>query len=236
MNDKPMVKTMDKMKFDSVLFDLDGTLLDTADDLGAALNQVLAKHGKTAVSADLYTPEASNGSKGLLKLGFGEQFIGYDFEVLKAQFLAQYLNNIAVHSQFFDDVADTLKYLNAQGIPWGVVTNKPAFLTDPLLKHFDLFTPAQTDSRSYCRTIVSGDTVGVAKPNPAPMLHALKALDMPAETCLYVGDAKRDIEAGQNVNMKTAAALYGYIADGDDVNSWGADYHFDSLRELLELV
>jgi 2-phosphoglycolate phosphatase len=216
------------MKFCSVLFDLDGTLLDTADDLGAALNHVLVKHGKTTVLPQYYTPEASNGSKGLLKLGFGEQLCEYDFDTLKAQLLDYYAANIAIHTQFFDGVVPTLQYLNENNIPWGIVTNKPAFLTDPLLKHFALF--------DHCRTIVSGDTVGVAKPNPKPMLHALKELNMPVEGCLYVGDAKRDIEAGKNVNMKTAVALYGYIDPNEDVTSWAADLHFNSLNALIKLI
>ncbi|MFT4926346.1 MAG: 2-phosphoglycolate phosphatase [Phenylobacterium sp.] len=222
------------MTFSSVLFDLDGTILDTADDLGAALNFVLAKHGKTAVSADCYTPEASNGSKGLLKLGFGEAFIGYDFEVLKAELLQYYCANIAVHTDFFAGVTDALNHLNQNNIPWGIVTNKPAFLTEPLLTHYPEF--------AHCRTVVSGDTLKVAKPSPEPLLYGLNEMDAsfaqgcPASGCLYVGDALRDIEAGRNAGMKTAAALYGYIADGDDVDSWGADYHFDSLLELVELM
>lgn len=216
------------MKFNSVLFDLDGTLLDTADDLGAALNHVLTKHGKTTVSADLYTPEASNGSKALLKLGFGEDFNDFDFETLKTEFLDYYASHIAVHTRFFDEADTTLNYLTEHNIPWGVVTNKPAYLTVPLLRHFAEF--------AQCSTVVSGDTLSVAKPSPEPLLHALKAINMPANCCLYVGDALRDIQAGQNAQMKTAVAMFGYINADDDVDSWGADYQFQSLRRLIGLV
>ena len=187
------------MKLDSVLFDLDGTLLQTADDLGAALNYVLAKYDMPLVDAKAYTPEASNGSRGLLELGFGDELKNYDFESLKQQLLQYYGENIAIHTDYFPQVAETISLLNEQNIPWGIVTNKPEFLTLPLVKHFKLL--------DKCQVVVSGDTVGVAKPDPKPMRFALKKLGVEAETCLYVGDAKRDIEAGKNTNMPTAAAF-----------------------------
>jgi 2-phosphoglycolate phosphatase len=219
------------MKFSSVLFDLDGTLLKTADDLGAALNFVLRQYNKPTVSAALYTPEASNGSKGLLQLGFGQSFEQYDFEQLKSQFLSHYADNIACHTNYFDEVVKTLTYLNDNNVPWGIVTNKPEFLTTPLLTHFPLL--------ENCHTVVSGDTVGVAKPNPKPMFHAFDEMkqragsDISPEHCLYVGDAQRDIEAGKNGGMKTVAALYGYIEPSDDVASWGADFEIETFGDLL---
>ncbi len=223
------------MKFSSVLFDLDGTLLKTADDLGAALNFVLRQHNKPTISTALYTPEASNGSKGLLQLGFGSSFEEYDFESLKAQFLTHYADNIACHTDYFDEVVKTLTFLNDNNIAWGIVTNKPEFLTTPLLKHFPLL--------ENCLTVVSGDTVGVAKPNPKPMFHAFNEMkqgfakntgrNIIPEQCLYVGDAQRDIEAGQNAGMKTVAALYGYIDSSDDVTTWGADFEIERFGDLL---
>lgn len=189
------------MSINSVLFDLDGTLLQTADDLGAALNHILAQHDMPLVDAKAYTSEASNGSRGLLTLGFGEQLKNYDFESLKQQLLHYYAENIAIHTQYFPQVAETLSLLNEQQIPWGIVTNKPEFLTTPLVKHFELL--------DNCQVVVSGDTVGVAKPDPKPMYFALQHLGVDAKSCLYVGDAKRDIQAGKNADMPTAAALYG---------------------------
>ena len=216
------------MKLDSVLFDLDGTLLQTADDLGDALNYVLAKHDMPLVDAKAYTPEASNGSRGLLELGFGDKLKNYDFESLKQQLLQYYGENIAIKTDYFPQVAETLSLLNEQNIPWGIVTNKPEFLTLPLVKHFKLL--------DECQVVISGDTVGVAKPDPKPMRFALEKLAMPAETCLYVGDAKRDIEAGKNTNMPTAAAFYGYISEGDDPNLWQADFNLETFGQLIEVM
>ena len=125
---------------------------------------MLRQYNKPEVSAQLYTPEASNGSKGLLQLGFGESFEQDDFEQLKGQFLTHYADNIACHTDYFDEVVKTLTFLTDNNIPWGIVTNKPGYLTTPLLKHFPLLENGPTG--------VSGDTVGVAKPNPKPMFHA----------------------------------------------------------------
>lgn len=219
------------LKFTSVLFDLDGTLLHTADDLGAAMNYVLRQHGKPQVSPLLYTPEASNGAKAMLQLGFGDSFAEYDFDTLRSQFLTHYVDHIAHHTTYFAQVVKTLTFLNENNIPWGIVTNKPTYLTTPLLTHFPLL--------ENCHIVVSGDTVGVSKPDPKPMLHALDGLNpdgnLDAAHCLYVGDAERDIAAGKNAGMPTAAALYGYINSGEDISRWGADYHFTSLGALSAL-
>ena len=216
------------MSITSVLFDLDGTLLQTADDLGAALNHVLAKYKLPLVDSQAYTPEASNGSKGLLQLGFGEQLKNYDFEVLKAQLLQYYGENIAVYCQYFPQVAQTLTLLNERHIPWGIVTNKPGFLTTPLLRHFPLL--------EHCQVVVSADTVGIAKPDPKPMYYALDKLKVKAQNCLYVGDAERDIQAGKNANMPTAAALFGYISDNDDPKHWQADYYLNQFADLTDIL
>lgn len=216
------------MKLTSVLFDLDGTLLQTADDLGAALNHVLAQHDMPLVDAKAYTPEASNGSRGLLELGFGAQLKNYDFERLKQQLLQCYAENIAIHTQYFPQVAETLSLLNEQHIPWGIVTNKPEFLTTPLVKHFELL--------DNCQVVVSGDTVGVSKPDPKPMHFALQKLGVNAQDCLYVGDAKRDIEAGKNTNMPTASALYGYIDEHEDPLTWQADFNLTTFKQLVEVM
>lgn len=216
------------MRFEGILFDLDGTLLHTADDLGAALNYVLQQHGMSATSQADYTGQASNGAVAMLKMGFGQAIENHDLSALRGQFLSYYLDNIATHTRYYAQVAKTLTFLNEQQVPWGIVTNKPEYLTTALLKHFPLL--------ENCHVVVGGDTVGIAKPDPKPMLHALERIGLAGNQCLYVGDAKRDIEAGQNVDMKTAAALYGYISAQDDPNSWQADYQLDSFGQLLELL
>lgn len=216
------------MKFRGILFDLDGTLLQTADDLGAALNAVLRHHGFAEVAPEHYTDQASNGAKALLQLGFAEQFENHEFAQLRAQFLDYYLNNIAVHTKYYDEVVKTLTFLNRQKIPWGIVTNKPEYLTTALLEHFPLLRD--------CAVVVGGDTVGKAKPHPEPMLYALDKIGLDGSDCLYVGDAKRDIEAGRNVNMTTVAASYGYVAEDDDIGSWQADHQIDSFAQILDLL
>jgi phosphoglycolate phosphatase len=215
------------MSINSVLFDLDGTLLQTADDLGAALNHVLDTHGLPQITAEHYTQQASNGSRGLLQLGFGDELKNHDFERLKSQLLQFYADNIAVHTNYFAEVAETLSFLNQRKIPWGIVTNKPQFLTTPLVSHFELL--------QNCHVVVSGDTVGIAKPDPKPMFHALKHLGTNAAQCLYVGDARRDIEAGKNAGMPTAAALWGYIEAHDHPHSWQADHLFGQINDLIPL-
>lgn len=216
------------MNYQCILFDLDGTLLDTADDLGSALNHVLSLYGKPAVSSKDYTPTASHGAKVMLQLGFGDEFKKHNFDELRGQFLDYYLNNIATHTRYFNEVVKTLNILNNKDIPWGIVTNKPEFLTTPLLKSFELL--------ENCACVVSGDTVGAAKPDPKPILHALTQMDCDASTGIYVGDAERDIEAGRNAKMYTVAALYGYISDTDYPGQWQADKQINCFSEIIQLL
>ncbi len=216
------------MHYRGILFDLDGTLLKTADDLGAALNAVLRHYDLPQVGQDAYTEQASNGAKALLELGFGEQLKNHNFDKLRGHFLDYYLNNIANHTQYYDEVAETLTFLNHQDLPWGIVTNKPEDLTTALLRHFPLL--------ENCHVVVGGDTVGVAKPDPKPMYFALDKLALQPQQCLYVGDARRDIQAGRNAGMTTVAARYGYIGHDDDIDSWQADFQINRFDELLKLL
>jgi len=214
--------------YQAVLFDLDGTLVDTAPDLGFALNCLLQEEGLSPLSHDLIRPVASNGSAGLLNLGFGITADDTAFRPLQLRFIQLYQDNIARHSTLFPGMPDVLNTLEETGVTWGIITNKPAFLTDPLAKLLDL-----TD-RAAC--IVSGDTTPHAKPHIAPMLHACDTIAIAPEHCLYVGDAARDIEAGKNANMTTIAACYGYIAEQDDSNDWQADGYIDHPSELLKWI
>jgi len=211
---KTKIKTMIINKYNAVLFDLDGTLLDTANDLGEALNYVLKKYGFGPVAQARYRPVASDGAKGLLTLGFGEQLKNFDYDVLREEFLKYYQENIAVHTCLYPGISELLTNLNTRDIPWGVVTNKPEGLTSLLLPYFEEF--------KACKVMVGGDTLKERKPHPAPLQYACQKLSSNAEECIYVGDALRDIEAGNSANMYTMIAKWGYILPTDDFHLWQA--------------
>lgn len=210
----------------AVLFDLDGTLLDTAPDLGAALNAVLRAEQRPEVTAKEYTPLASHGSVRLLKHAFGEEFDARQEELRRA-FLTAYSTAIAKHTRLFDGVSHLLNKLVEQQIAVAIVTNKPSALTNQLLPYFPQLAAIEV--------VVSGDTLAVAKPHPEPLLFAAEQLAIPAQQCWYVGDAQRDIEAGQRAQMTTVLAAYGYLSDDDQVAQWGADVHIQHPLELLQL-
>lgn len=211
-----------------VLFDLDGTLLDTADDLGAALNHVLVSHGLPIVAAEKYRPVASDGAKGLLELGFGKRISDFDFMALRAQFLDYYENNIATHTTLYPGVAQLLQTLESQQIPWAIVTNKPEGLTQKLLPHYLEF--------NQCAVMVGGDTLTKRKPDPAPLLHACNMMKVAPQKCFYVGDALRDIAAGNSAKMTTFIAQWGYILPDEDCNAWQADHSIATPLTLLEHI
>ena len=218
-------------KLQAVLFDLDGTLLDTANDLGEALNHVLQQNGLPVIDEEIYRPQASNGAKGLLELGFGSKIKEFDYESLRAEFLAHYEENIARHTRLYDGIDSLLTSLNSNNIPWGIITNKPEALTLLLLPNYPQF--------EQCQCIVGGDTLPKRKPDPAPLLHACELMSVTAENCIYVGDAQRDIEAGNNANMKTVIAQWGYIFDLKETNNWQADYSTktpEALKELIKII
>jgi phosphoglycolate phosphatase len=213
-------------KYNAVLFDLDGTLLDTANDLGEALNYVLKKYNFLPVAREHYRPVASDGAKGLLELGFGEQLNKFDYDVLRQEFLDYYQENIAVHTSLYPGISELLTNLNEQNIPWGVVTNKPEGLTSLLLPHFDEF--------KACKVMVGGDTLKERKPHPAPLFHACKKLFVHATECIYVGDAPRDIEAGNRAEMYTIIAKWGYILATEECNLWQACAIAESPNDILK--
>jgi 2-phosphoglycolate phosphatase len=215
-------------KISGVLFDLDGTLLDTANDLGAALNFVLRKYNLAEVAREDYRPIASDGALGLLTLGFADDLDAYDYEQLRAEFLAFYEDNIAVHTCLYPGVTELLSTLNEQKIPWGVVTNKPEGLTRKLLPHYPEF--------EKCLSLIGGDTFVNRKPHPEPILKACEEICVPSEQCLYVGDALRDIEAGNSANTTTVIAKWGYILAGEDCKNWQADYHAETPLAVLSFI
>ncbi|WDD96849.1 HAD family hydrolase [Thalassomonas actiniarum] len=215
-------------RYQGVLFDLDGTLLDTANDLGAALNHVLEQHDMAQVPPEAFRPVASDGAKGLLELGFGDTLTELDYEQLRQQFLRYYRENIAKHTCFYRGIVPLLTALNERNIPWGVVTNKPIALTQKLLPHYPLF--------EHCAVTVGGDSLAQRKPHPAPLLYASEQLALAPEQCVYVGDALRDIQAGNDAKMATIVAQWGYIADTDVCRSWQADLLAEDPAQILAFI
>ena len=212
-------------KPNAILFDLDGTLLDTARDLGNALNHILVSLERPTVDYKSYRNIASDGAKGMLELGFGEDLKYYDFAGLRQQFLDYYENNICVETDYFVGVENLLLALNQNKVPWGIVTNKPEFLTLQLITSFPLL--------QNCGVVISGDTLSERKPHPLPLLHAEEKLELASPNTWYVGDAKRDIQAAKSANMFGVIAQYGYISDVQQTNSWNADLSIDNPGELL---
>jgi phosphoglycolate phosphatase len=208
-----------------VLFDLDGTLLDTAPDMAGALNRLLVDEGMEALPFERIRPHVSHGALRLVRLAFGEPD-KERFERLRARFLDLYRARIAVHTSLFDGFDVVLDTLEAAGLRWGIVTNKPGWLTAPLLDAFGLA------ARSGC--VVSGDTLAERKPHPMPLLHAASLLGLEAHECVYMGDAERDVQAARNAGMIPLVAGFGYLDAGEDPSVWQPDAVFDRPTELLE--
>jgi len=197
----------------AVLFDLDGTLVDTAPDLVGVLNRLLVERGRTQMPYAIARNEVSNGAGGLLRLGFGDLGSPDELEALRCRFLDLYAGCVSDRSRLFIGLEDIDQQLSRT--TWGVVTNKPDAFTRPLLAALGLAERA--------RCVVSGDRLPQRKPDPAPLRLAAEELGVAATSCVYVGDASRDIEAGKAAGMATIAAAYGYIRPREDPHTWGAD-------------
>jgi len=215
-------------KINTVLFDLDGTLIDTAPDMAAALDLLCDEEQQTRLPYCDVRPIVSNGSIALVKLAFGDDLDEQTLDRLKIRYLEIYQDNLAVHSRLFDEMDQLLKQLEKNDIKWGVVTNKPGWLTEPLMEALGL------TQRAAC--IVSSDSTENRKPHPEPMFYACKLTGAQPDECVYVGDARRDIEAGHNAGMRTIIAEYGYIGDREDTRDWEADHHVQSPSEILALI
>ena len=214
------------MSIRTVLFDLDGTLLDTAPDLADALNTVMVEKHRVPLPDEEIRGVVSHGGMALIRLGFGIPPTDPEFEPLRQRLLEIYRANIARKTRPFPGMTELLDELEGRGLNWGVVTNKPGWLTDPLLRQLALY------DRAAC--VVSGDTLSERKPHPAPMLHAcIQAGSLPGQ-CVYVGDAQRDIEAGRNARMHTLVALFGYFMADDRPLEWQADGSIDRPQDLLD--
>lgn len=213
-----------------ILFDLDGTLVDTAHDLGIALNRQLKSYGKPALTYDEIRPVASHGSKGLLALGFGISPSDYNFEKMRTEYLNLYENVFTNQPVLLPGIAYLLEKLDLHAVKWGIVTNKPRRFAVDLVKATQL-NGASLYDRAGC--LVCGDDAPQPKPAPDTLLMASKKMNCKPEDCIYVGDAERDVQAGRAARMKTIVALFGYIASTDQPGKWGADA---MIKEPLALL
>ena len=212
----------------AVLFDLDGTLADSAPDLARALNRLRAANGLAPMPADITRPYTSSGARGLLKIGFGLEPGHERYEALRLQFLDYYAEAVCVDTRLFDGMAELLDRLEQERLRWGVVTNKHERFTLPLLQGLRLAV------RAACS--VGGYTTARAKPHPDPLLHAAAALQLPPSACLYVGDDLRDVQAARAAGMPVVAAKYGYLGEGGPIESWQADAIIEHPREVLDYL
>jgi len=221
-----MAKILNSSNVAAVLFDLDGTLLDTAPDMTNALNMLLEEEGKEPLSYEYCRDYVSHGSIAMITLGFGNKLNTDVFERHRQRFLDLYEQNLCVDTKLFNGMDETLLFLEEQKTHWGIVTNKPEFLTLPLLEQLNLHNRA-------C-SIVSGDTIPQRKPDPAPLYLAANQCGCLVTECIYVGDAERDIEAGNRANMKTLLASYGYIDDKQTPIEWDANGIVETPGEILD--
>lgn len=212
----------------AVLFDLDGTLLDTATDLASALNTVRAQHELPELPLAAIRPHVGYGAKAMLKLAFQAEEQDERYPALQQSFQAAYEKCLAATTQFFPGMAELLDFLDAQSIVWGIVTNKPARFTDPIIEAFNL------GNRSAC--VISGDTLSLRKPHPAPILHACELIRSAPSHTLYVGDAATDIIASKAAGTRSIAALYGYIGLDEDPYLWQADNYIKAPLEIKALL
>jgi len=212
----------------AVFFDLDGTLLDTAPDMALALNIQREVHGKGPLPFSSIRPYVSHGAAAMLKIGFGLEPQHKGFDEFRKQYLNIYADNIAVHTCLFTGLAELLEKLEQADIAWGIVTNKPEFLTVPLLKALQL--------HKSCSALVCGDTAKPTKPHPNPLFYAAQQANVRPVQSVYVGDAWRDIAAGRAAGMKTIVAEYGYIQPEDNIQEWRANYRVKESTALADLL
>lgn len=212
----------------AVLFDLDGTLLDSAPDLALAAQRMRAARSLPELPYVAFRPHASSGARGMLGVAFGVTAADPAYDALKKEFLDEYSRCLLHHTEFFDGVTDVLRVLTQLPMPWGIVTNKSHGLTEQVLAGFGELREAGA--------LVCGDTLPRAKPHPDPLLEAARRLGVHPWACLYVGDDERDIVAGRAAGMFTVAARYGYLGETGETAHWGADASIDSPSGLLKLL
>lgn len=215
------------MTIKAVLFDLDGTFADTAPDLARALNAMRAARGLPAVPVERTRPVTSTGARGLLRVGFGIEPGDPDYAVMREEFLRLYAQNLCRETTLFIGMETLLEGIEARGLKWGIVTNKAEWLAKPLVEQLGL--------ARRCACVIGGDTTGRLKPDPAPLLAASTAVAVDAQSCCYVGDDRRDVEAGRAAGMRTIAVRYGYLNGGVPAD-WGADAVVDCPEDVLSHI
>jgi N-acetyl-D-muramate 6-phosphate phosphatase len=212
----------------AVLFDLDGTLIDSAPDLAAAADRMRVERGLPSLPFEHYRPMAGAGARGLLGVAFGIKPGDAGYEELREEFFVNYESCMTQRTFAFAGVPQLIEALRARGLPWGVVTNKSMRFAGPLTKTMTLFESAAT--------VIGGDTTPYAKPHPAPLLEAARRLSLDPGRCIYVGDDERDVIAGKAAGMGTVAATYGYLGGNADCMLWGAHAHVADPLDLLPLL
>jgi phosphoglycolate phosphatase len=212
----------------AVFFDLDGTLVDSAPDLAAAVDAMRVARAMPSLPLARYRPVAGAGARGLLGVAFGVTPEDESFSALREEFFTNYQARLTCSTHAFDGVPELIAALAQRGLPWGVVTNKSERFALPLTQAMPLFESA--------RVVIGGDTTPFSKPHPGPLLEAARRLGVPPQACVYVGDDERDIVAGRAANMATVAATYGYLGQTNEVQHWNAHAHIDNAIELLDLI
>lgn len=209
-----------------IFFDLDGTLVDTAPDIATAINTLRQENALPPLAYEMIRNQVSNGSNAIIKLAFGQGLFEQQFEALKTRFLELYVANLVDKTRLFPGFPELLATIEDRGILWGIVTNKPTFLSKPIIEALGL------SQRTAC--LICGDLLPQNKPHPAPLLYAAKTCNLETTHCCYLGDAKRDIVAGHSANMLTLVAQWGYIDALQDTKSWGAQKELLQPLDLLE--
>jgi N-acetyl-D-muramate 6-phosphate phosphatase len=211
-----------------VLFDLDGTLIDSAPDLAGACNEMRIARGLAPMPYETLRRMVGSGARGMVKTAFGIAPGDDRYDVLRDEFLARYEERMTRETRVFADVVPVLAALERERLPWGIVTNKIARFAEPLVAALGL--------RTRAATLVCGDTTAHAKPHPAPLREAAARSGVAPEECVYVGDDLRDVEAGRAAAMPTIVAAWGYLGDGDHPAKWGADRVIERPDELLHVI
>ncbi|MDP1574423.1 MAG: HAD-IA family hydrolase [Coxiellaceae bacterium] len=212
----------------ALFFDLDGTLLDTAQDFAHTINIMLAKINKPPVDFHLFREQVHAESKRMISYAFNLNENDPLFEPIREDFLNTYHKNCTQKTVFFEDMEKVLDHLDEEKIPWGIITNKPTWLTTPIVKHFKL------DRRASC--IIAGDTLAKCKPDPLPLLYACERTNVMPTDAGYVGDLETDVLSARNAGMKSIAVSFGYHAPNTDLSTWGADHVVQTADDIMKLL
>lgn len=215
-------------RFDAVLFDLDGTLIDSAPDLAGAANELREARGLPALPYELFRPMVGAGARGMIGVAFDIGPAHASFAELRDDFLRRYEQRMTCETRLFDAIVPVLEALERRHTKWGIVTNKATRFTDPLVRSLELHRRAAA--------VISGDTTAHSKPHPEPLLEAARRVGFAPSQCVYVGDDLRDVQAGHAAGMATAVAGWGYLGSGGPVESWGAEFIIQHPADLLSVL